>query len=66
MVVLMVSNLFITVGFFISSKENYTAKLIVRYIMVTEGKMDFDMKDDPKIFTRSEVFDLSTLNFLLL
>ena len=55
---------FLFISFNIINKLDYFNEgLISRYSMITKGKSDFQMKNEPLIFTSFEVFDRAALNF---
>tara|TARA_Y100001954_G_C15648892_1_gene521612 strand:- start:348 stop:893 length:546 start_codon:yes stop_codon:yes gene_type:complete len=47
----------------ISRTEYFKVGIKYRYDLVTQGKVGFQMKDEPYIFTSFEVFDRAALNF---
>ena len=54
----------ISSAYFIINKTDYfQSGLVSRYQLLTEGKADFQMYNEPYIFTSFEVFDRAALNF---
>lgn len=48
---------------FISKTDYFKSGLVYRFIMLTEGKIGFQMSGEPLFFTSFEVFDRAALNF---
>lgn len=61
---LIIGGFFIFSAYKIVSKTDYfQSGLVYRFIMLTEGRIDFQMRGEPFIFTSFEVFDRAALNF---